>query len=350
MLAENTVFVLGAAFSREVGLPLGEGLKQKILSALPASRPGDGGGDEKLRWLIDRQPGTAWYDAVRTIRQALPFAASIDNLVEHHQQDETVVQVAKWAIATAIAREEAASDLGDNRVQKQRSLKDLYAIETTGYHDLFRLIVAGVPRARLDQAFSRLKVITFNYDRTLEAFLIRAVAAHSALPVEQAIAIVRQATIHHAYGVLDSQAQLQPFPVRFAPIADPAHIPALAEGLRTFSEKQGPGEAFPIKHMVSRADRVIFLGCAFHRQNMELIRPDELYASEVYGTVYIPAPVDPAGYATPNIDTFSAPSIIALQSALKGWSHPHIGKEMAFYLSAMTCRQLIAQYGVRWTG
>lgn len=345
MLKDATVFVLGAAFSKEVGLPLGEGLKEKILGVLPTGP--DGGGDQQLRHLLNLQGNPQWYDAATTLRVALPFAASIDNLVEHHQNDPTVVQVAKWAIATAIASEEVSSWLGEGQRRKVVKLNEINRMEASGYHDFFRLIVSGVPAEGLAEAFSRLKIVTFNYDRTLEAFLIRAVAAHSARPIAEAREIVANATILHAYGKLDAEGAIEAAPSLFRSIMMPGQIEQLARGLRTFSEKRISGEDEPIQLMMANAQRIIFLGCAFHRQNLRLIRPPSIQAESVYGTVYVPAPVDPAGHAAPSIYSFSEPTILNLTSVFTEWTNGQ--RRPSTYLDALTCRQLIAKHGTDWT-
>lgn len=346
MLKDNTIFVLGAAYSKEFGLPLGDGLKEKIISALP--RAIEGGGDENLVRLINLQKRPVWGEAANTLRNALPYAASIDNLVEHHKNDIEIVQVAKWAIATVISKEESKSELGSANSVNKLSLKNIGNIRTNGYHDLFKLVVSGVSKDNLKNAFSKLKIITFNYDRTLEVFLRIAVAHHSNLTSLESEEVVSSATILHGYGVLDPQNQIQDLNSTFNAIKDPDQIRIMASGIRTFSEKNISGEDEPLKHLLSEADRVIFLGCAFHRQNLDLIWPDHFRADEIYGTVYVPAPEDPAGHAKPDIATFSKASIQSLESRMGTWN---IGGRMpvSMMLDAMTCRQLIARYGVRWT-
>jgi hypothetical protein len=349
MLEHNTVFVLGAAFSAEMDLPLGDGLKKDIIRILPNGQ--DGGGDRLLRELIESQGNPLWQDASALLKAALPYAASIDNLVEHHQNDAAVVTVAKWAIARAISLRETICPLGPEYSPRKTGHLESTNLPFTGYHALFRLIVAGVPKNQLQVAFSRLKVITFNYDRTLEVFLARAVAAHSGLAIAEAESVVNQATVFHAYGSLDTTAQIPANRRGFAPLDHRDQIKVLSEGLRTFSEKIRSGEDQGLREEMREADRVVFLGCAFHPQNLRLIRSRGFKAGEVYGTVYVPAPTDPFGHATPSLAEFSATSIDALTKELIEWRDPlaQTGLSAATcYLRPMTNSQLIAHFGMRW--
>ncbi|WP_156363171.1 hypothetical protein [Brevundimonas sp. Leaf168] len=341
MLRPSTTFVLGAAFSADLGLPLGEGLKLKLVEVLPKNH-GEGG-NEKLRWLLGQHGNPEWFDASRTLRAALPYAASIDNLVEHHQHDHVLVQVAKWSIACAIALEEQRSAIGSKPAGRA-----LEAGNSSVYHQLFRLIVAGVSRRNLDEAFKRLQVITFNYDRTLEAFLVRALAAHSGLSTEAAEEVVSHATILHAYGAL-GQDENGNAPRQFTEVQSSDGIEQLARGIRTFSEKVQSGESDLLRHIVRDSERLIFLGCAYHKQNLNLIAPQaQLLADEVYGTVYVPPPADPDHHAAPDLEMFSMPANAALRSTLLHWRQPFSSEETRLFLQPMTCRQLIAQHGINW--
>jgi len=350
VLKHHTLFVIGAAMSAELGLPLGAKLKENMIGILPIGR--DGGGDALLRNLIEQQGNTLWQDAALLIRTALPYAASIDNLVEHHSDNDIVVTVAKWAIARAIGIAETKSDLGPEKpVSRPDSLKIAPEIKETSYHALFRLIVAGVPRRNLGEAFARLQVVTFNYDRTLELFMERAVAHHSGVSAAEARRIVGRATILHAYGVLDPENIVPENRASFQPLTLPGQIQHVAAGLRTFSEKRGSGENHPIIEAMHYAERIIFLGCAFHRQNLALIKPRELTAEDIFGTAYIPAPEDPLHHSRPSLADFSAPTIASVGNELSSWYDQMNPNQRSpnLYFHPMTISQMIAHYGFRWS-
>lgn len=345
MLKPNTVFVLGAAFSAEMDFPLGGGLKAQIRDLL--SRSGRYR-DNALLDLIESHP--EYGRAADQLRAALPLAASIDNLVEHKSRDEAFVTVAKWSIARAIAIREAKSPLGPR--PESQSPKPL----PTGnsYEALFQLVVQGARTERLEQAFSRLKVITFNYDRTLEVYLHRAIRAYSDVNQSRATEILNQAAIIHAYGALGASDEGFTRPTRFAGDEDPARIAADARGLRTFSEKSDSRSVLPIHDQLITAERLVVLGCAFHPQNLRLIEPEIHQLTEVYATAYAAPPDDPAGKASPAFERYSLAQGQVLRDALVRWPlHEALrggGHQIEFEIEAMTCRQLIGMHGARWLG
>lgn len=342
MLKTDVLFVIGAAVSAELGLPMGEGLKKKIVGLLPAGRSG---GDDEMRHYAES------YGLMReciTLKTALPLAASIDNLIEHRSDNEGLVKIAKVAIAFAISEAEVACAIGGTR----SSLSDLPA--DGSYAALFRLIVGGVPKPQLEDAFARLRVITFNYDRTLEVFLLRAIMAYANLSTDEAQQVLSRATIIHAYGALGASGGGLSWGVtafeRRPPIQHIAHD---AGGLRTFSEKLEDGSDQPMRDLVAASKQIVFLGCAYHRQNMSLLEAPSDNFSKIAGTAYFPPPKDPQGHATPSLESFAGPIQDSVKSIMNGWYRPKspvpLDVRARFDILPMTSLQLITFLGSRWT-
>lgn len=341
MLRLNTVFVLGAALSSEMGLPLGNGLKNKILDLLPPEHARSG--DEAFEFLRRNRPDVG--PSIAALRNALPLAASIDNLVQHRGHDRQFVTVAKWGIARAIALAEQSSLLRHDQAEDQPLMP--YG---NSYEALFHLIVAGVGIESLPAAFGRLRVVTFNYDRTLEVYLHRAIQAYSGIGADRAADILRRAEIIHAYGALGADNEGSTRTLEFRPDSSPGRIELDAAGLRTFSEKEDSASVNVIRGMVAGAERLIFLGCAFHDQNLRLIQPQLNQLQAVYATAYSPPPPDQ--FAQPAFDRFSLKQADPMRNAIRRWpaqqNHIHVDDRIAFQIEAMTCRQLITMYGSEW--
>lgn len=341
MLKPNTVFVLGAALSAELGLPLGWQLKDQIMRLIPRNGATP---DEPFADLIHANEQTR--SALDNLRAALPLAASIDNLVEHRGDNDQFVSVSKWAIARAISKAELACPLGIKVGERTLPTDNSYAA-------LFQLIVGGVPRHRMEQAFSRLHVVTFNYDRTLEVFLHRAIIAYSGVTADEATGILDQATIVHAYGALGASEEGSVRPRGFRDDRAWQRIAADANGLRTFSEKEDSESIMIIRRELQAAERMVMLGCAFHPQNLRLIQPDITRLSMVYATAYAPPPADRDGHAAPPFDKFSLQQGASLERAVSRWhsqqDHVPSNLRFSFHIEAMTCRQLIALHGGAWT-
>ncbi len=340
MLDQGLVFVLGAGFSAEVGLPLGWRLKQAIVDLLPTRR---GGGNEHVRWAAFRgQDVTLAMNASEQLRRALPLAASIDNLVEHLSASQAAVQCAKVGIVAAILKSERQSAIFG---PLSSGLSE--ASHSTVFADIFRLIVGSVPLQRMDLAFSRVKVINFNYDRCFEQFMTRAVIDYSGADISRAREIVAQATVLHPYGSLgplDSKAD-------YGQELDQIDIGSVSDGIRTFSEEIGSQEHADIRALVGQAERLVFLGCAYHRQNLDLIRPTTNKLSRVDGTMYAPPPVDPAGHASMSMGAFNEPAITELASRICDWPRAlGLGRmnPKQVHVEALSNRQLVARHGTEW--
>lgn len=105
MLKRGTLFILGAAVSSEIGFPLGNALKQRIIELIPSDRSA---GSDFIR-TVNLNFGDGGWPACKALQTALGYAPSIDNLIEHRSDDETLRDVAKVAIAAVIAAGERAS-------------------------------------------------------------------------------------------------------------------------------------------------------------------------------------------------------------------------------------------------
>lgn len=344
MIRENTLFVLGAGFSAELGLPLGGRLKSDIVGVMPDGVAG--GGHQTMSWLVNK----GWDEnsrAASAIRAGLPLAQSIDNFVEHHQADDHIVRIAKWGIALCIAKAEYATGLSiEPRHHRDRRPVD----PDNAYGDLFRLITAGVSIMNLAAAFERLQVITFNYDRTLEIYLRKALQDYSGLDRDAASEIVGRATILHAYGMLGTQSTEQTTKLQFHDGSNAQLVEQDAQGIRTFSESVASDDDERIKAMTATAERVVVLGCALHRQNMALLKPRFSRLVDAYATVYLVPPHDE--HARPSMTDFCEPILSDFKDHMLGWHDQDLVLRRSNFRSharTMNNRQLIAHFGNRWT-
>jgi hypothetical protein len=102
----KTVLVLGAGASYEVGLPIGDTLKEQIAGSLgfKPNQPGQLRGDEAILGcfrILAKKAGTGelnrWYAACRQIVDGMPHAISIDNYL-HQRGDADIDLCGKLAI------------------------------------------------------------------------------------------------------------------------------------------------------------------------------------------------------------------------------------------------------------
>lgn len=342
MLRPNTVFIIGAAANAEyrnrakkMAFPLGNDLKSRIQDLIPDEWHGARQG--RFVRAVNVYHGDQGSIAAQALKRALRYALSIDNLVEHRSDDETFVQVAKLAIAEVI-----------NDAERQNSEFDAKDSAGTVFGEIFRLIMSGVNRNDIEAALGRVQFVTFNYDRTLEAFFLQALQHYCGMSPDRAEGAVRRMTIHHVYGSLGELSRQRDAVTRYGADGDIDELRIISSTLRTFSEKTLSEEAGRLKRIVQDAKRLVFLGCAHHRRNFDLLQPRATTFTALYGTHYAPAPED--RFSAPTLREFAEPGIQAMKRDLRTWSHFQIDRiEMQdMNIEPMTCLQLIAKYGSQW--
>ena len=209
MLPSKTVFVIGAGASQEVDLPVGSQLKRIISDKLNIQRD-DGGqimrsGDSVIvnvlhkRFYVESDAPNRYLNACWSIRDGVVLSSSIDDFIDVHQDDQDIAAVGKLAIARSILEAERSSKL----FYKRKNIKDTInfdAVRNTWYTGFYQLISQGVPRANLESLFENVTLISFNYDRCIEHFLVHAVAANYHVDIGVARHLVEKLTIFHPYG------------------------------------------------------------------------------------------------------------------------------------------------------
>jgi hypothetical protein len=122
-----------------------------------------------------------------------------------------------------------------------------------------------------------------------------------------------------------------------------------AANIRTFSEERGTEDDKLIKLAVQEADQLIFLGCAPHKQNLALIRPQQNKLGRCFGTCYLPPPED--RHAKPSMESFAAPTGASFGVAIRSWPRPQslLGMfEDQTIFEPLTSLQFVAKHGIQW--
>src|SRR5688572_22130450 len=130
MLERDTTFIIGAGASSDLGLPLGDTLRGRIIEVLaddPQKSLGftDPSISEIVRDRVQREAETPVWPiqlghyrvAAATIRFGLPFARSIDTFIDGLTHLEHIKFLSKLAIATVILRGEADAPLIEKHIQ-----------------------------------------------------------------------------------------------------------------------------------------------------------------------------------------------------------------------------------------
>jgi len=206
----NTVFIIGAGTSTEVGLPTGEGLKDEIIKLLDyrtkRNRLDPNYGDPVIesafqiatRYNNEIDRNKCLY-ATKCIKESMPGAISIDNYIHDHRNDIHTTLCGKLAIVRSILNAERESPLfSENWRTDSRTFFE--RLSETWFVSFFKLFTENCIRDDLDERFNSTSFVIFNYDRCVEQFLYNALRIYYRLPEADAVNLISNMKIFHPYG------------------------------------------------------------------------------------------------------------------------------------------------------
>lgn len=298
----NTVFVIGAGASVEFGqsMPVGAGLANSIRECMTAELANQRRGGETP--IIDGLSYSGFHGqhaaAMQRIRDGIITKESIDDFVDEWRDMPFVPEVAKAAIAYCIASAEAGSSLAPLAPVNDGSPYPSYGLMTGASPDragilaqlrntwlgcILRYSNMAASRRSLVESLQGTSFVTFNYDRCIEQYLWHHVTTALAIPPNEARELLQSVPIIHAFGSIGQLPEMgghHPFGSH-----DARYIAGAAANIRTYTESVDSVIGDRIQSVVSSADKLVFLGFAFHSQNLELMIGNEKPKNaEVWGT------------------------------------------------------------------
>jgi hypothetical protein len=286
-MSQNTTFVIGAGASKEAGLPTGHELKTTISKLLDIrfEHWNQISGDKSIKSSLDYivKNGDENLDSINPylheawhIRDALPLAISIDNFIDSQRNNKKIAICGKLAITKAILEAERASKLYFKPTGTQPEI-NLSSLEQTWYLPFFQLLTENCIKSDLEQRFGSVSLIIFNYDRCFEHFIFNALQKYYSISSNEAASLVGVLNIYHPYGSVGNLPwQEQENRIGFGETPNAEMLAKLSTKIRTFTEGTDPNESeiLAIRDKMRNTQRVVFIGFAFHKLNMQLISPD----------------------------------------------------------------------------
>lgn len=287
MFKRPTVIVVGAGASNDLKFPLGDELRYQ-LSAIFKQVKSDSWNLTGPTALLEAiradaaQTGTNLNDylvAARTISSHVLYARSIDEFVDHYQDNRALVLLAKMGICSAILEGEKASNLFNKDQAQRLSVRhDFLDKNDVWLKQLWYMMRQEVPRGRPTELFKNLSFVNFNYDRTLEAFLTQALIDMYDMQPDEAGRFVENCPIYHPYGVVDRLST--------TPFGGGGHIDLLRlkANIRTYTESEASPQKDEYEAHLSNASNVVVLGFAYRQLNLELLSANPAKSLTIYGT------------------------------------------------------------------
>jgi hypothetical protein len=285
MFNRRTLFIIGAGASAEVGFPVGKTLAETIgkkadIRLEHGFKP-IGLGDLELFSQItqNRRVDVNEYQyAGWRIRDGVGFAQSIDDFLDQHRSDQRINLYGKAALVQAILEAERKSKLFfEIHNPDTRFTPDKFA--DTWFVKFMYMLGRGVPKENVREIFDHVSFIVFNYDRCLEHFLRFALQKVYGIDDDEARDIVSDLTVIHPYGVVSPK-------IPFGHTS--ANYVELASKIKTYTEQLGAADIISeVREEIIRAECIVFLGFAYHSQNMLILKPATTMPHKpIFGTAY----------------------------------------------------------------
>lgn len=260
MINKKTVLILGAGASVHVGYPLGRQLVDNICgqSIIELTNDITDVWDEaEVKDYISRLSRAGFY-SIDAFLETVPEQASLG----------------KYLLAREIKRHEI--------------IKNLFSPKDPGWYQyLFNCLLDNNNYSGFES--SQLSIITFNYDRSLETYLHEALVARFQLNPEEAHDILSRIPIIHVHGSLGKYPSV-PYQID----CSTKDLLEISKEIQIIHEVKDLENGFCNKEfeeafkLLSKTERVFFLGFGFHPDNIRrfnFFNPENTEELEIWGTV-----------------------------------------------------------------
>lgn len=262
MITKPTVFILGAGASLAFGYPLGKNLVEIIKKNFDPSNPQNG---------IELFEGLGFSkEEVFSFREELSLSAtpSIDSFLEPRQEEERYL--GKLAIA--------------------HSLIPFEKVEPLFYDSWYSTFLNKLQPTFEDFDKNKISFITFNYDRSLECFLMTALKNRFKKNDNEVSEKLKKIPIIHLYGKLGllpwEKRNSGDYAREYSPLMTPHFLRKSSKSLKIIYDKvpDDDPDFKQAKILLRQARKIYFLGFGFHKDNLERLKIKTLFNQSVSGT------------------------------------------------------------------
>ncbi|MFQ5586066.1 MAG: hypothetical protein ACE5GF_04500 [Thermodesulfobacteriota bacterium] len=257
MITTPTVLILGAGASVHLGYPLGAQLVERLCQLRIMNElkelPQDWTEDEAKRFLT-RLSRSGHY--------------SIDAFLETVPEQS---DIGKFLISREFKRHE--------------NVDHLFPPHQSGWYQyLFNQLLDNGNAVGFER--SRLNVVTFNYDRSLEAYLHEALMARFEMSGVDAQHLLSQIEIVHVHGSIGRYPD-----VPYSAETDATGLVEISKQIRIIHEVDDQGEGFCAREfelahrLLTEAERIFILGFGFHPDNIRRLKfftPENTKGREIF--------------------------------------------------------------------
>lgn len=269
LINRETVIVVGAGASADLGLPLGDQLKDHVSNLFVGTDSDLYPFFEAAIAKLAEAKGFNANDAVKSMKNhadGIRSAASIDNYMDQYKNDEAFVNAAKLAIAYSIADAEKKSKL------KGRKPPGQFILENKEYflYDFLNIVVRGHQKENICESLTNLTFVIFNYDRCVERFIDLWMKMRFGPNFSWRATGPKFIHVYGSLGDYFDDKLPKPFERENAyPFQNPhLDLPQYADMIKVFTEQEDSAVKVEIESALTKARALLFLGFGFEEQNM----------------------------------------------------------------------------------
>jgi hypothetical protein len=268
MITTETVLILGAGSSCDYGFPTGAILRDLLISDECVSG---------LKTLLCEKYTDRDIEHFR-VRFRDSGLNSIDSfLAKQIGANSHLVEIGKAAIAYQLC-------------QREEPKKFKSIMSTVDWYRYLWNAMANEVRTPDEVLENKVKVITFNYDRSLEHFFYEKILATFPVSTDDAVRIVNRLPIIHVYGSLGKFADHEVDEESRVYVAS-THIDQIDIALKSLKvipeARDDSAEFVQAREWLKDAARICFLGFGFDSLNLRRLKVDQLLTRTEPGEVSV---------------------------------------------------------------
>ncbi len=251
---KHLVLILGAGASKPYGFPTGARLRELIIQ-----------GNEHTFELAARDVGSkAIADFVTSFKRS--GHSTIDAYLEDRPESE---RIGKALIATVLAQ-----------FERDDSLYDPLEDDRRWYPELFNAMLGGLKSSDRRGHYG-VSVLTFNYDRSLDYWLLRSVAERRKCSAEAARQALVGLPVVHLHGTLGGSPLADDDAREYGAIMSAQDLWRSADEIRVIHEAMPTGSDWERAYEeLRKATDIVFLGFGYNERNITRLRLSELCAHQ----------------------------------------------------------------------
>jgi hypothetical protein len=239
MIKSRTTLILGAGASAPYGFPIGSALRDQLLLT----------DQEFVTWTRNvGRDGDEWLRVQSILHDFQP--ESIDDFLRMYGEHADLVKM-------AIARQ----------LSKFESVKA--HVNVANADPWYRTLLDEVLGNDVRLGGGMLSIVTFNYDLSLEAYLVTTLMARHRITRDEAIAALSALQIQHIYGDLGPTQLTHGHGREYLPFANIADLQVAANGISTCFEPKSRDAVMKARKLIEQSSNVLFLGFAYSHENLK---------------------------------------------------------------------------------